>query len=423
MSKITDFFGTSPKTVAGTPDAAAEAVAIGEPALDYETIAREAQELNPGEPQALANQLWLDERLYQERSTPRFSKWTRFAYTEFYRRNAESKSVTAFNIRLGRGGGKSTGSQKFAAVEAMLPEERVIPRGERWVFAFVSVPQDAAERIKGLADAIGTFGQSSRLVQSPRAKIETTDMLGNLIQFVALPCNVTGLSGPTLIGWVFDETSKWYDEQRARINHAAEIHVSGISACRGRLVRTMNISSAWGPSGFHHSVIEAGNTRTSHVARIGSDFVAMARDGFLRVAMWEEQQRRDARAAAFLRRLASNTTEDTKSIPTWLGNPGIDAVVTREQVQNIEELKGKSHLAFWLREFGSIPLPENGQQHQNDVLDEYHALAEANRKLQTQETSSLQRFPDLPSWDPRSNSYVGSGGGTFPGGYQGNGSI
>ncbi len=359
MSKITEFLAPTP------PAAPSRAIELDEqiiaapesetPAI--ETLEAEARALSPGEPQPLANLFWLDDRLATLKGSPRYSPWGRFAYTEFYRRNAEQPSVTAFNMMLGRGGGKSSNSQKFCAAEAMLTA-RVVPIGERWLFPFVSLPQEAIARIRGLAETIDVFGVGAKLVLSPRAKLELCDLRGNEIQIVALPCTVAGMSGPTLMGWVFDEAAKWAGHDRSKVNPSGEIHISAIAACRGRLVRTLNISSAWFQSGFHYEAIQRGNTATSHVARIGPAFLDEARAGFLRVAAWEFEQRHDNAAAQVVRAVADSLTADSTGIPTWLGNPTIDPVITRAKVQDLsqEQLKGFTPLAYWLREWGSVPM-------------------------------------------------------------------
>lgn len=362
MSKITDFF--SRVSTAPAPSSPASVPAQSSPAaVDYETILREARELAPGAPQPFCNVMWVDETLHRTKAIPRYSPWWRAQLREFYVRNAADPHVTMFAARAGRGSGKSTGSQKFVAAETMIPPaDRRVPVGERWGFAFVSLPQDAGNRIRGLAATIDIFGRETRVVMAPRAMLEIKDLLGNDIAIVALPCTVAGLSGPTLVGFCFDETAKWHGSDRSAVNNAAEIFVSGVAACRGRLVRTMNISSAFGRDGYHFETIKKGSTDATHVARIGPDFVEAARKGFRDVAMYEHEQRR-VEESKWLYEYADRIDANCTNIPTWLGNPTIGAVTTRRQVQDLppSELKGFSPLAYWAREWGSIPLDPKGK--------------------------------------------------------------
>ena len=87
---------------------------------------------------------------------------------------------------------------------------------------------------------------------------------------------------------------------------------------------------------------EAG-IRVEQVGRLGEAFVDIARRGALEVAAWEDRHG-DARAAAMVRAYAGTLHARSTGIPTWVANPTIGAVASRQEASRVD---------YWLRENGS----------------------------------------------------------------------
>jgi hypothetical protein len=256
---------------------------------------------------------------------------------------------------VGRGGGKSTTLTRVAACEALFTE-RSIPPGQRWIWPFVSVSiGDARRRITEIAAilrAIGVDVEPSYPQGQPT--IEAVDARGNPIAFVALAGTIAAVSGPSAIGATVDEEAKLKDREK-HANPAHEIITSLVQTFRARPgIRGIRCSSAWTEDGTHASAVREGDTMTSHVGRIGAEFLEVAREGLREVARWEAR-RGDASAARRIEAYAATLTAESPRIPTWLGNPTIGAVASRGEVEALpaESLDGMDRTAYWLRENAS----------------------------------------------------------------------
>ena len=191
----------SERATVAEPPATADDPPRAEPgALDLDVIREEARQLAPG---PFGYFLWLERRLVAA-GFPPVSEWWRDTLRDFY---ASGKRWLV--VMAGRGAGKSTMLTRVAVAEALFTE-RTAPPGETWVWPFVSVATaDARRRILQIAAILGALG----IVVKPsypqgHPTIETVDLRGNPIAFVAFASTIAALSGPTSIGGTVDEEAK-----------------------------------------------------------------------------------------------------------------------------------------------------------------------------------------------------------------------
>lgn len=338
----------------------------------------EAAEIAPG---VLGLLLWMDYRL-SSLGFHAFSPWWMWVLRGFY------ESLKRWLLcRVGRGGGKSTTLTRVAACEGIFGP-RVIPPGQRWIWPFISVgTPDARRRIQEIQAILGAIG----IVVSPRypqglPTIELDDAAGQAIAFVALASTIAGVSGPSTIGATIDEEAKLRDKAK-NANPSTEILASLLQTFRARPgVHAIRCSSAWTTDGSHAQSIAEGDTAMVHVARVGAPFLEVVLRGLHDVAAWEEAHG-NAAAAARIRAYAATVTADSPNIPTWLANPSISAIASREEVdgQPADSLEGVTRDVYWLRENASVPMPTAGPLVEvvppGVSLDDLRALGERNRAL------------------------------------------
>lgn len=368
---------------------------------------REATDLAPG---ILGLLLWQDVQLVKA-GFPAMSPWWRWTLETFY---ASLKRWLV--VRVGRGGGKSTTLTRVAACENMFGERKV-PPGQRWTWPFISVStEDARRRIVELQAILRAVGVAVEpKYPSGHPTIELTDARGNDVAFTALASTIAGVSGPSTSGATIDEEAKLRDRATGA-NPSTEILASLIQTFRARQgIRAIRCSSAWTDKGSHALSIGDGDTMANHVAVIGEAFLDIVLEGLEEVAQWEIERKRDTAAAAEVRAYAATLTAASPNIPTWLANPTISAVASREEVEAMpkEVFGGASRAAYWLRENASLPMPEAAMEDVTRV-NQTTGLAEANAQLLDAigrgGRGGLIRVAGLPAWDPRSMRH-GMGGG------------
>jgi hypothetical protein len=318
---------------------------------------------------------------------PPTSPWWLWSIGEFY---ASGKPWGVFLV--GRGGGKSTTLEKVAGSTSFFGRRRV-PPGQVWTWPFISVgPDDANRRITGIAavyraiglEIVGEDGADGkvkagvRILRAPRGVLQLDDRSGNEIQLASIAGTIGNVSGPSTMGMTIDEAAKLHDKA-VNANPLTEIIASGAQTSRARPGwRAICCSSAWERTGAHFQLVEQGDNETNFVARVGSDFLGEALEGFESVAQWE-QARGDAIAAEMIREHAAALTAESATVPTWLANPTFGnpdgvawkgaALASRKLVQALPEgaLDGIPRVTFWLRENGSVPMDRGGATHPDSM--------------------------------------------------------
>ena len=302
--------------------------------------------------------LWQDDRLVTA-GFPPMSPWWRWANGDFFRAFEEERKRW-FIVLAGRGMGKSTTLTRLASLGATWCP-RSIPPAQRWAWLFISVrPTDAdrrMEEIQGIHHA--AYGQDLEM-STPRGVLtmELDDAGGHPIAYNSLASTIGNVKGPSTIGVIFDEEAAM---RKAGANPSGEILSSLIATFRARQgIFGIRCSSAWARDGSHWNAIQAGDTITNHVARIGPGFVRDAARGFLDVAAWEDSHG-SSDIGDVLRRYAATLTPQTTAIPTWVGHPALGAVASRIDMEGVDDetlnelYPGLTRQGAWLREFGSVP--------------------------------------------------------------------
>lgn len=313
---------------------------------------REAAEFGPG---MFGLLMWQDSRLVRA-GFPAMSAWWVWTLRIFY------ESLKRWLVaRVGRGGGKSTTLTRVASCENMFGERKV-PPGQRWTWPFISVSAEDARRriveIEAILKAVGIIVEPKYPAGHPT--IELVDARGNPVSFTALASTIAGVSGPSTTGATIDEEAKLRD-RATNANPSTEILASLIQTFRARQgIRAIRCSSAWTDKGSHALSIADGDTMANHVAVIGEAFLPTVLDGLYEVAVWEEQHKGDHVAAKAIRDYAATLTASSPNIPTWLANPTISAVASREEVEAMpkDAIGAVPLVTYWLRENASLPMPE-----------------------------------------------------------------
>lgn len=334
---------------------------------------------------------WVDLRLATA-GFPAMGSWWRDDLSRFY---ASGKTWGLYLV--GRGGGKSTTLTRVSLAEGLFAP-RVIPPGQRWIWPFVSVSSlDARRRITEIGAMLGALGIGVEVSYvGGHPTIETTDARGNAIAWTALASTIAAVSGPSAIGATVDEEAKLRD-RNTNANPAREVLASLVQTFRARPeVRGIRCSSAFGGlEGSHAAAVREGDTAATYVARVGgAEHVETVRRGYLDVATWEAARGRPAEAAD-LRSLADHVNANTRSIPTWLANPTISAIASREAVEAIPStaLEGLTRTGYWLRENASVIRDGSKQARSADL---WRGLKELN-----------SRIPPMPFYLPGDEGLVG----------------
>lgn len=319
--------------------------------------------------------LWLDGRLVKA-GFPAMSAWWTATAGGFYR-----SGKRWLLVRVGRGGGKSTTLVRVAASDGLFGE-RSIPPGQRWVWPFISATTtDARRRIVELQAILGAVGVKV-VVKYPQGlpTIELEDAAGQTISFVSIASTIAGVSGPSTIGATIDEEAKLRD-RTANVNPATEILASLVQTFRARDgIRAIRCSSAWTNEGSHAEAIKEGDGLANHLARIGTPFLDVVQQGLEDVAQWEAR-RGDTAAANRVRTYARTVDASSPNVPTWLANPTITAIKSREEVEALPEkaLDGVPRIAFWLRENASLPMSREAGRSSTD--NRFEGVLDANQRL------------------------------------------
>ena len=229
-----------------------------------------------------------DERLTEE-GFPPTSPWWHATVARFYR--SGRKSLVA---RVGRRGGKSSTLCRLAVNEALHGAHR-IPPGDTGFVAFVSVKRGEAmarlRTISAILDALHVpYSQTG----------DTITLSDRPIAFRVFTASVAGVSGPTCICAICDEVSKWRDADTGA-NPATEVLASLRPTMATMPNARMVLSSS--PLGLF-----------------------------------------DAHAKAF--ELGDTDEQIVAAAPTWVANPTVSEVFTRE-LEPDEEI--------WKREYAAIP--------------------------------------------------------------------
>jgi hypothetical protein len=334
------------------------------------------------EPTDFDHVLRVDEACYSAaQPLPPMSPWWKWSIGEFF---ATGKPWGIWCV--GRGGGKSSTWERVAAALARYGKRKV-PPGQTWTMPFISVgPDDANRRINGIAavfradglSIVGDFDEDGarvkpgatdavKITRAPRGALDLIDAHGNAIQLASIAGTIGNVSGPSTIAILIDEAAKLHD-RTTNANPLTEIVASAAQTSRGRAGwRGIICSSAFDRSGLHFQMVEAGDSLTNFVARIGAGFLDDALAGFESVAAWE-QRRGDLDAAKRIRAHAASLKADSPLVPTWVANPTLGhpdgiawsgaALASRMLAEHLpeESLEGVPRVLFWLRENGSVPL-------------------------------------------------------------------
>jgi hypothetical protein len=373
--------------------------------IDKDDVTREANALAPG---PFGFLLWTDEKV-TARGLPPMSSWWRQSLGLFY---ASGKRWGIF--RVGRGGGKSTTLVRVAGSEAVFAE-RQIPPGQRWMWPFLSVEQaDASRRVLELQIVLRCMGIATEIKKvSNRLTIELNDINGQLIEFISIAATIAGVSGPTTIGTTIDEEAKLRDKVK-NVNPSTEILISLMQTFRAREgVRAIRCSSAWTDGGSHAQSIDEGDTDSNFIARIGEDFIEVARDGLLEVELFERAHKRIENADK-IRDYRLQLNDSSPNIPTWVANPTISALNSWREVRGISQtsLGSIKQADYWLRENASLPLRVDGPSMN---VNQIQAFADMNQRLiDKDQRRGLATFDGLQPGDPRRRQpNFGNGGGTL----------
>jgi hypothetical protein len=292
---------------------------------------------------------WMEERLVAA-GLPPVSQWWKTELGRFYRTQRRWMLV-----RAGRGSGKSTTIVRAAVAESLFAP-RIVPEGQRHRFPFLSVSiADARDRVHEIVAVLGALSiEAEATYPQGHPSVEVDDARGNRIMFTARAANVASMSGPTTIGAVCDEESKWPSDGATP---SREVLASLVATFRSRPVRAFRCSSVYAEDSTHALSIDAGDTDQNHVARIGSAFLPVAVAGLLEVALYEEQQHRDKSTAAQLRAYAAKLTAESPNVPSWVARQDFRAIDTRRELDALpaHQRDGLSCSALWQREIASIP--------------------------------------------------------------------
>jgi hypothetical protein len=365
--------------------------------------------------------LWMDTKFVAQ-GQHALSDWWKQSFREFF------DSEKTWGIwQVGRGGGKSTGLERLSILYVLfgsLLAERHIPPGQRWIWPFISAStQDAGRRIREIQALNMALGLETKPKQQHgQPTMEFDDVGGNAVAFVSIAATIAGVSGPSALGITIDEEAKLRDRS-ANVNPSTEILASAGQMFRARPgVKGIRCSSAWREGGSHWLSIQEGDTPMTYVARIGATHLDTVVKGLHEVALWEEQAKHDDRAAQEIRDYALTVRGDSPNIPTWLANPTISAIASRMQAENIPVDPNEGAMPkwrVWLRECASVAMPAVGEGAvaNLDGLTEANATMNARgRALQAAQSTNKdvwagsKRWPNLPSWDPRSDRYRGPEG-------------
>lgn len=313
----------------------------------WERVREEAAALGPG---LFGCLLWLEGRIGDHnRSAPAWDQLPAMPaplvgiFRDFW---ASGKQELL--IRAGRGFGKSTMFCRPTLVECLFGP-RVVNGGEIAIWPELSVDMDEAnlkvsvlERLLKLAgfrvgepEDEGSF--ATRKQERGRTRIQFQNAEHERIEIRVYPATVNALSGPTLKGGRHDEEAKWKASSKDGTNSAEDVLDAEAGAFRGRpQAHLYRVSSAWRTEGPHFVDVEAGDTPSRHVAKIGGEFLPLALAGF------EARARVSTPAdAAEIRAYAATLTADSPNLPSWF-NPSLDPAA----------LKARSVRVF-LREYGS----------------------------------------------------------------------
>lgn len=258
----------------------------------------------------------------------------------------------------------------------------------------------AVLRACGVQDLTGSRGEDTnggfqRSGGGSNARvIALHDADGHPVEFRIYPASVSGAAGFTGIAGFCDEVDLWGKEQAANpAKRVFEILFTRYTTQPGAKLHVM--SASYNPDSEHAKMIAQGDTALQRVARLGEDGARIDTEARARLAV-------QINSTDPL--LLTPAKPDSTDIPCWVSNPvaPIEACYARA--------KGDVRSMIFL--YGGRVNPTSGRTIAVNV-DEMLALAEANQRLVSsgEPRGEMQRFDGLPSWDPRSRSHGGGGGG------------
>ena len=260
----------------------------------------------------MLERLALLDRLLVSRGWPAISRWWWGVLKRFY-----MSGRRRFVLRVGRRGGKSSTMCRVAVIETLYGEH-VVPPGDEGTYLIISVSmKEASKRLKTIREILDMMRIEHRPLGDERVGISTRSFFSNrLVAFEAFAASISGVSGPTGIGALFDEVSKWKDKETGA-NPATEV----LRSARP----TMLTQKA-----------------TAHEFMVSSPFSTL-----------------DAHHAAFTE--GDNEQQIVAWAPTWVANPTETEEGTRAEERD---------LATWEREYKAVPMSANEVYFfDHDVLD------------------------------------------------------
>lgn len=264
---------------------------------------------------------------------------------------------------------------------------------------------------EGFAVMPGGVGGTYRLTNSSSGGgvIEFINAHGAKVRVMCMAANVASAVGYTAIGAFLDETEVWRNAKTAA-NPATEV----IDAVQQRATTTFEtakiiVSSSYYPDiaarrkaaakgtdhrGAHQQLIEAGDTETTYIAKLGE--VGAQRDNEARWTLARKIGSNDPR-------LLSAADPNSPSIPAWAARQDLDIYTLylqrRGDISSLLSLYG-----------GRMECVDDSDTTRASL---YEAYAAANRRICGEPSArELIRFDGLSSLDPRSRGY-GSTGGSF----------
>lgn len=358
-------------------------------APDFDAFREEAETTFPDAHPLMRLYLLQDERL-AARGLSRTSPWWRWTFAQFFAARESQRLLLGYVLLqwivalVGRGGGKSTTLEKLA-LTILLFTPRTIPQTETWQWPYISVrPIDARRRIYETAKLLRL---AYALDVKPTQPLGTytlamEDAAGNPVEMISLASTIGNVSGPSTPGCVVDEAAKLQtDLSGANPDEELITSLAETSRARDGWIG-VRCSSAWRTAGAHHASIIEGTNLVNFVPCIGPAFIDAAHAGYEEVASWEAAQG-NASGAAQIRAFARTIRAGSPNVPTWIANPTIPALRSRQLLDALAQkdeavLDGFDRTTAWLRECCSMPLALDGAF---DPWLQIDGLAEMNAML------------------------------------------
>lgn len=334
---------------------------------DWALIANEAAEYGPG----LYGYLLRQEDYLVEAGFHGLSDWFRWTFNGFL-----DSPLRWLLILIGRGAGKSTSLTRLVAL-LMLVAKRTAPRGQTWVWPFLSIrPDDADRRLQEISEAF-LYGYGIPTKPGKDGTIGIVDRHGHALNVISKAGTIGNVRGANAVGMTFDEFEFM---GTVNVHSPRRIIAAAIDMLRGRsTARGIMSSSPSDITGPLYCAAREGHSFTNFVATIGAQFLDDAVAGFLEAALWEEQQKRNPIGADAMRAHARSLTADSPLVPTWAAHPryaqvadptapptaAASAVLMRIEKEAVPPDPKDAHLERWqifMRENGCVPEGYGGDE-------------------------------------------------------------